>query len=880
MEAYELFKAIYLERGYRQRDVPQLILEKNLFGLDIDERAAQLTGFALMMKGRADDRRLFERGVKLNVLALMDSAGFDAEGLAKGVELSGYGLKPEDLTDLKSLFEHATTFGSLIQVPPWLSGKLSALKQLSEVTSEDLFVSEALKRLGSLVQQAQLLDAQYDAVVANPPYMGIKNYTPELKRFIEADYKAGKRDTYAAFVIRGAAFLDVGSRLSMITLPNWMFHAQLAPFREFLRTTMAPCSLLDNGRGVFGSDFGSCAFAYRKGANPHYRGSFCMLFEQRGAVQTNGEIERRFHERSFYERSHSDLEAIPGGPLAYWLSERLLMAFERWRPLSGVAVAKHGMSTSDNDAYLRLWHEVDIERIGFGMTTRAAASSSKRRWFPFNKGGAYRRWYGNNEYVVNWEDDGAEIRRVSNEKYPYLKGNLDYVLGGQDEFFRPGVTWSAVTAGGMSMRYFPAGSLFGSTGQSLFPEDELLIFPLLGFLNSTVASRLIEAMASTLHFNAGMVSALPLWDALDAQSGALAANCVQIARDSWDRLEGSWDFQSLPVLTASSEPTPTLESSYTAWITQNNGTIAEMKRLEEENNRLFIDAYGLADELTPDVPIEQITLTVNPAYRYGGKLSEEEQWTRFRQGTMQELVSYAIGCVMGRYSLDAPGLIYAHSGNDGFDPTRYTTFPADEDAIVPVTDAEWFEDDVANRVVEFVSIAWDKQYLEANLQFLADNLDPKKGESSRDTIRRYLCDSFFKDHLQAYKRRPIYWLFSSGKQQAFQCLVYLHRYNPGTLSRMRAEYVIPLQGKFATRLDQLQADIQAATSTAHQKRLEKELVRLQKQQVELLAFDEKLRHYADQRIAIDLDDGVKVNYGKFGDLLAEVSKVTGGKEED
>ena len=304
-----------------------------------------------------------------------------------------------------------------------------------------------------------------------------------------------------------------------------------------------------------------------------------------------------------------------------------------------------------------------------------------------------------------------------------------------------------------------------------------------------------------------------------------------------------------------------------------------MKHLEEENNRLFIDTYGLADDLTPDVPIEQITLTVNPAYRYGGKLTKEEQWTRFRQDTMAELVSYAIGCMMGRYSLDAPGLIYAHSGNVGFDAARYTTFPADSDGIIPLTQNDWFEDDAAHRLIKFISVAWDAGHLEDNLTFLANNLSPKKNESSRETLRRYLCDSFFKDHLQTYKRRPIYWLFSSGKQKAFQCLVYLHRYNEGTLARMRTEYVIPLQGMMASRVRQLKEDIDAATSTTHRRRLEKEQATLVKQQSELREFDEKLRHYADQRIGLDLDDGVKVNYGKFGDLLAEVKTVTGAKAD-
>jgi type II restriction/modification system DNA methylase subunit YeeA len=385
-----------------------------------------------------------------------------------------------------------------------------------------------------------------------------------------------------------------------------------------------------------------------------------------------------------------------------------------------------------------------------------------------------------------------------------------------------------------------------------------------------------------MHYNQGHLANLPLAE-LPAATLASLRSVVGVlelnGKSDWDAYERSWDFQSLPLLTVSSEPTPTLESSYTAWITQNKGTIAEMKRLEEENNRLFIDAYGLADELTPDVPIEQITLTVNPAYRYGGKLTEEEHGTRFRQDTMEELVSYAIGCMMGRYSLDAPGLIYAYSGNEGFDPSRYPTFPADDDGIVPLTDTEWFDDDAAHRLIEFISAAWDKSRLEANLTFLADNLSPQKNESSRETLRRYINDKFFKDHLRTYKKRPIYWLFSSGKQKAFQAIVYLHRYNEGTLARMRTKYVIPLQGMIAARIEQRDADILAMTASSHRKRLEKERDTLVKQRAELQKYDELLRHHADQRIKLDLDDGVKVNYGRFGDLLAEVKAVTGSETE-
>jgi type II restriction/modification system DNA methylase subunit YeeA len=402
----------------------------------------------------------------------------------------------------------------------------------------------------------------------------------------------------------------------------------------------------------------------------------------------------------------------------------------------------------------------------------------------------------------------------------------------------------------------------------------------------------MAVLSSGIHYSVGYVDKSPFvrHPRISQEIDSIVGKAVEAAQTDWDDFEESWDFKSLPMLTTSCSPSRTLDSSYTAWLTENRQTIAEMKRLEEENNRLFIDAYGLADELTPEVPIEQITLTVNPAYRYGKKLTDDE-WsvaqgfgeeleTRFREDSMQELVSYAIGCMMGRYSLDAPGLIYAHSRNQGFDPSRYARFPADADGILPVTDSDWFDEDAAHRLVEFIAVAWDQAHLEENLGFLAANLSPKSGESSRETLRRYLSDRFFKDHLQTYKNRPIYWCFSSGKQKAFQCLVYLHRYHEGTLARMRMEYVVPLQSKLAARIDTLADEIPTAASASRAKTLQKARDKLMQQLQELRRFDEQLRHYADQRIALDLDDGVKVNYAKFGDLLAEVKAVTGKSADE
>ncbi len=874
VEAYDLFKAIYLERGYRQRDVAKLILEKNLFGLDIDERAAQMTGFALMMKGRADDRRLFERGVKLNVMALVDSAGFDAEGLAKGVELSDYGLKPGDLTELKRLFEHATTFGSLIQAPEGLAAKLPALMQLSKATSQDLFVSDSLKRLGPLVQQAGLLAARYDVVVANPPYMGNNYQTRILKKYLKDQYAGYEKDVFSAFIDRSLLLCRSHGRLGFMSPFVWMFISSHQHLRSRLISAETITSLVQlEYSGFEGATVPICTFTLQKGHVTGQRGCFVRLSDFRGSANQAPKVLEAIQDRScgwFFESAQDEFRKIPGNPVAYWVSTPMLALFDNGTSLGEIVDAKQGLDTGNNDQFLRRWFEVKREDIGLRMPDRDAARSSGLRWFPCNKGGPFRKWWGNQDYVIDWEDDGRRLIAFerSNIRNPSF-------------YFKPSLSWPDITSSATSFRVYDEGFIHETTGMSAFGFDSLPRALITAYGNTPVVARMVPMLNSTFHFKVGDFSRIPfVIDSIKAFSEhvvSVAEALVLTARQDWDAYERSWDFQTLPILAASSEPTPTLESSYTAWITQNRDTIAEMKRLEEENNRLFIDAYGLADELTPDVPIEQITLTVNPAYRYGGKLTEEELWTRFREDSMQELVSYAIGCIMGRYSLDEPGLIYAHSGNEGFDPGRYNTFQADADGILPVTDMDWFDDDAANRVREFLLAVWGAKTLEDNLTWLAEILGQKGSETPVEAIRRYLSTSFFKDHLQTYKKRPIYWLFSSGKEKAFECLVYLHRYNESTLSRMRNEYVIPLQGKYSARVDYLANEIQQATSASAQKKLQKERDSLKKKQTELAKFDEELRHYADQRISIDLDDGVKVNYGKFGKLLAEVKAVTGEK---
>ncbi|MER2625204.1 MAG: BREX-1 system adenine-specific DNA-methyltransferase PglX, partial [Accumulibacter sp.] len=835
VESYELFKAIYLERGYRQRDVAQLILEKNLFGLDIDERATQLTGFALMMKGRADDRRLFERGVKLNVMALVDSVGFDAEALANGTELSDYGLKPGDLTELKRLFEHATTFGSLIQVPESLTAKLPALKQLSGAIGQDLFVSEALKRLGPLVQQAELLAAQYDAVVANPPYIGSKYHTPFLKNFLKDHYSGYEKDLFSAFVVRCSAMGASNARIGMMSPNVWMYISSHEPLRELVLSTRMLLNLVELPLSGFkGATVQICSFVFRNAHVSNSKGGFIRLVEFTGGDAEMAAYTKQSIQNSdcgwYFEATPDEFRKIPGRPIAYFATEKLFSAFTRNRPLEEYGLVRQGAATSDNDRFLRLWWEVATPDIGFGFISLEEANGSGKKWFPYNKGGPYRKWYGNHEFLINYQCDGQELKQFQST----LNQGWTVRLKSREYYFGESVSWPKISSGSFSARYYPNGFIFDVAGCCYFPKHHGSKKAVVAFLNSNVVASCLNILSPTLNFEIEQVKKIPFielpQDDLEFLEGIFA-----VSYSDWNVYERSWNFQSIHILTAHSDAASTLESSYTAWITQNRDTIAEMKRLEEENNRLFIDAYGLADELSPDVPLSQITLTVNPAYRYGGKLSEEEQWTRFRQDTMQELVSYAIGCMMGRYSLDEPGLIYAHAGNVGFDATRYKTFPADADGIVPINDELWFEDDAANRVREFLRATWGAEKLDQNVAWLAENLGTKANETPDETIRRYLASNFFKDHLQTYKKRPIYWLFSSGKQGAFQALVYLHRYHEGTLARLRAEYVVPLTGKMQSRIEMLEKDKDAATSTAARNRIARQIEALKKKHVELLA---------------------------------------------
>jgi type II restriction/modification system DNA methylase subunit YeeA len=865
VEAYDLFRKIYLERGYRLKDIPRLILEKNLYGLDIDDRAAQMAGFAVLMKARADDRRILSNPVRLNVMAIHSSEGLDAAEIAKhllAANTSG-DVKAGTIEGLINLFEDAKAFGSLISIPENIQKRIPALGQLlKQPSTGDLLQRQvreyAVEAVNSLVEQANMMGRQYDCVVANPPYMGGKGMNGTLKQFAKNNYPNTKSDLFAIFMEHAFKLLKPNGFNAQVNMQSWMFLSSFEGFRNWLLNGKAICSMAHLGARAFGSISGevvqTTTWVIRNLKLETYQPTFFRLLDGGEEEKANALRVGQFR----YETAlQNDFSKIPGSPIAYWATPAAVQGFTTLPSLFEFARPRQGLATTNDNMFLRQWHEISIGKF---VLPENVSNETRNigKWFAFNKGGSFRKWYGNNDYVINYEDDGKTIcDYIDNTLGAKVKSNGRVI--NRDKYFQQGITWSSISGRIFSMRFSPSGFIFGHKGPMCFATSLAEIEKVLALGCSVVFDHFLRFLSPTLDCSQGPLGKLPVYCADDKRVTKNAKSCIRIAKNDWDSSETSWDFQSLPMLTSELKCTST-ETSFVAWQDQCDNNILTIKKLEEENNGLFIEAYGLQDELTPEVPEDQITLA---------RADKEED--------IKRLISYAIGCMMGRYSLAENGLIYANSGNEGFNLSRYGNFPADDDGIVPITDTEWFDDDATVRFEEFLRVAWLPETQKENLKFIGDSLANNGGNDSLKTIRNYLSKGFYKDHLKTYKKRPIYWLFSSGKQRAFECLVYLHRYNEGTLARMRMEYVTPLQGRMSARIDQLGGDVDSASSSAERNRKQKVKDKLVKQLEELREFDEELRHHADQRIALDLDDGVKVNYGKFGNLLAETKAVTGKK---
>jgi hypothetical protein len=871
---YDVFKAIYLDRGYRLRDIPAHILGKNLVGLEIDERAAQLASFTLMMKARADDPRIFTRGVQPRVMALLPTRRcglgeltgediadmlnapvvevelphsgrlFDVDdGLYSKTSLGVAGeVAAADVTALMKLFENAHCTGSMIRIPEALAAKLSAIEARTRLVArkaDDLFTPETAEKLLRLVTQAQLLARRYDCVVANPPYMKSRYFEPGVRDFVNRQYGDAKADLCEAFIDRGVQYSVNAGLVGMITMQSWMFLSSSETLRTRLLRQHSLVAMAHLGAHAFPNITGQVVQVVMFVLMPHHISG--LLGNYKRLVEGDSdEKERAFHGAGCYSLSSEAFDRIPGKPVAYWVSEQFRQAFAAPKSSTKFFFGQT-TKTTDNGRFMRLWWEPSH-----------TSGQNQKCYRPFAKGGDARKWYGNREWLVRWDDVSLA----------YYQQSHNARISPKSLWYAAGITWTDITASVNTFRLLQAGDIPSTSGPAIYTEqsrDQLLAF--LAFLNCKVASTMLAVINPTLHVNPQDVLNLPLPTDETHDVARVAEQLTDLAAIDWDSSEVSCSFKLPSVI---QHKATTIEQAQATADAECLARFARMKELEEENNRLFIAASGLQDELSPEVPDDQITL-----YRPD------------RANDVRRLLSYIVGCVMGRYSLDQPGLVYAHGGNVEFDPAKYTTFPADADGIVPLLDTDWgFTDDAVSRVIAFVGTVWPKENLEANLRFLAESLEPKANEPARETIRRYFATAFFKDHLKTYKRRPIYWLFSSGKERAFQALVYLHRYHAGTLARMRTEYVIKLQGRIDARIEQLATDIAAATSTAHRSKLTKEQGSLKKQQAELLKYDELLRHTADRQIALDLDDGVKVNYAKFDGLLAESKAICGAKDED
>jgi len=902
VEAYNLLKSIYLERGYRKRDIPKLILEKNLYGLEIDERAAQLSGFALMMKAREDDPQISKREINLNILCLRETKNINIGDTLRSLDslLTGqYSSFPSEkykfmgvidgplfanqtmprekkeknqfilknIKKLLELFTEAGTLGSLISIPQEIGNNLSAIKKEMESLDnlKTLMGQRAIDTILPLLQQAKYLYQKYDVVIANPPYMGSSGMNATLKEFAKTRYPDTKSDLFAMFIERGFEMAKEGIGFNaMVTMQSWMFLSSFEKMREKLFDISTMRNMVHMSNGVMGIAFGTNATVWFYKKIPGYKGSFSYI-DYKNLNDENIPQEFPVKNNRLKDTSSDDFKKIPGSPIAYWASNCIIDVFKN-KKIMNYATLFQGIITGDNEKFVRFWHECSVGKITFNATTIDELDLKNKYWVPYNKGGENRRWYGNQELIVNFQEKGRNFTRG---KHQFSKF-----------YFKPCFSWTYLSSSVLAARYFPYGFLWDVAGSSVFPYEEKDIYYFLALISSNVGRILLNIINPTMNMQVENISVLPVVycnQVMGDNFKEKIQRCIMITQQDWDFFETSWDFEKLPILEKGIKST-NLNLSCKNYRLQCQQMTDEMEQLEVENNRIFIETYGLKDELTPDVPIKEITLFVNPYYRYNGNLIDDEREKRFKADTMKELIGYAIGCTMGRYSLDKPGLIYAHSGNVGFDTSQYKNFPADKDGIIPITDTEWFDDDAIVRLIKFIEVVWGKETLEGNLDFIAEALKLRVGETSRDAIRRYLVNDFYKDHLQTYKKRPIYWLFSSGKEKAFQALVYLHRYNPGTLSRMRTEYVLPLQGAISRHIEHLKKDKEMVSTSAGIK-IQKEINKLGKQNEELLSFDEKLKHWADMKIELDLDDGVKVNYSKFGDLLAESNKVTGKSNE-
>ena len=781
----------------------------------------------------------------------------------------GKDLFTDELRETLGQFAQAKNFGSLIV--PKLRDPAEALRVVeARDFGGDLLLKDVQARVVAVLRMAEALSPKYHVVVANPPYMGGKGMNKQLAELAKSSFKNSKSDLFAMFIERGFGLIQPLGYSAMVTMQSWMFLSSYHKLRLalFEKSSIETMAHMDNM--VMGIAFGTAATVWKLQGSNSKVGSF--FFVRSDNINSAGrpdsfppENERNSklpRESPYFWRSIADFQNIAGSPITYWLGQGTFDFLRKSSLLGEVGDARMGLATGNNERYVRTWHEVSAYQCGFESKSREEARESQKRWFPYSKGGSFRKWYGNNEHVVDWKNDGAELQTTLHPDGHRIWAhnfNLDHI-------FEDSITWSDITSGFLSVRWNDAGHLFDGTGTCAFFQKESEKKLTIALLNTKFAKNFSKALNPTLHFQTGDFRNFPFKYLEGNRIEETVSIAVQQGRSDWDAYETSWDFTTLPLLQPDHRA-ETLEDTYTTLRTHWQGMTDEMQRLEEENNRIFIDAYGLADELTPEVPLNEITLTCNPAYRYGGNASDADRETRLRADTVAEFLSYAVGCMFGRYSLDAPGLILA---NQGETLANYLAripepqFMPDEDNVIPMLDADWFPDDITERFRLFLRATFGEDHFRENLRFIEAAL-------GKD-IRKYFTKDFYADHVKRYKKRPIYWQFASPKG-TFNALIYMHRYRADTVSVILNDYLREFISKLQAergRLEKLSDDPSA--SQGQRTKALKDVAVVVKQIDELNNWERDVVFpLAQTKIEIDLDDGVKANYPKFGAALKKIA---------
>ena len=847
---FDVLMKIYESYGYTTREAVASIVENNLYGLDIDDRAAQLAYFAVMMKARQYDRRFFSRGIQPHVYAIAESNHVDSFALE--YFCNGDAKLKKAMDTIISELHDAKEYGSIITVS---QQEWSALYDRFAEITEDINMSRetALRELLPLVQVAEALAQKYDTVVTNPPYMGSSGMSAKLTDFVKKNYPDSKSDLFSCFIEHGNGMIKRNRFNCMVTMQSWMFLSSFEKMRAKALRTKTITNLMHMENMVMGIAFGTAVTVFRNNVINGYKGTYNQIKLQ--DIKNDTPKQFPIHENRFAQVSTDNFSKIPGSPIAYWLSTNMVNDFSLGTVLKENGDTRQGMATSDNNRFLRLWTEVSNHSLGLNCASAEDAIRIHKKWYPYNKGGEFRKWYGNIDYVINYEDDGLEVKAYATSLYK----TATRTIKSMSEYFKPCLSWSKISSGSIAFRYYPQGFIFDVAGCCIFYKNDEIMKYHFGFINSNVAKSILAAISPTLNYEAGHIASLPVISD-ERQNGNIIklvdAN-IEFGKEDWDSFETSWDFVTHPFITyrsgAGYADIPMnkwqyrIADAYHTWESNATAQFDLLKKNEEELNRIFIDIYGLQDELTPEVEDKDVTVRKADLGR-----------------DIRSFISYAVGCMFGRYSLDVDGLAYA--GGE-WDNSKYSTFAADKDNIIPISDDEYFEDDIVGRFVKFVEVVYGKDTLDENLKFIADALGGKG--QPKDVIRNYFLNDFYSDHCKIYQKRPIYWLFDSGKKNGFKALIYMHRYQPDTIARIRTDYVHEQQARYRTAIADLETRITNA-STGERVKLNKQLKTLNDQATEIHEYEEKIHHLADQMISIDLDDGVKVNYAKFQDVLAKI----------